>query len=123
MENTKALPVSVFVLALQIFRNYRAAWAQWEESAAEYAAEGYKPHRCFHGTNLWTDYDNICQGCEDYGFYFHDKTYAEVALDEAKARYRTSKERQDLIMKLMYDNAPTEHVVGLFEWAAEPMKL
>lgn len=30
--------------------------------------EGYRPPHCFHGTNLWTDYDNICGPCED-GLY------------------------------------------------------
>lgn len=31
----------------------------------EYAEQGYRPATCFHGTSLWTDYDNICGPCED----------------------------------------------------------
>lgn len=26
---------------------------------------GHTYPRCIHGTSLWTDYDNICGGCED----------------------------------------------------------
>lgn len=30
--------------------------------------DGYGPARCFHGTNLWTEYDPICGPCEDGQF-------------------------------------------------------
>lgn len=31
----------------------------------EYAKDGYRAPHCIHGTDNWTDYDNICYGCED----------------------------------------------------------
>jgi hypothetical protein len=46
-----------------------------QKLAADYAAhladcesdrrEGHRPHYCEHGTNQWTDYDNICGPCEN----------------------------------------------------------
>lgn len=40
-------------------------WADFEASCdADYKA-GYRPSHCFHGINLWTDYDPICGPCED----------------------------------------------------------
>ena len=40
----------------------RTAYEQ--ECQRDYDA-GYTPHYCIHGTNRWTDYDNICGSCED----------------------------------------------------------
>jgi hypothetical protein len=49
-----------------------AAWHKIAQRRADYALEceadrrnGHRPHYCIHGTNQWTDYDNICGGCED----------------------------------------------------------
>jgi hypothetical protein len=59
-----------------------AAWhkvvarrAEYERECAEYREQGYGPHYCIHGTNLWTDYDNICGGCEDS---HDDATWADI---------------------------------------------
>lgn len=54
--------------ARHIFARQEKTLAEWKVDAAEAAADGYRPHYCVHGTNLWTDYDNICQGCEDWGY-------------------------------------------------------
>lgn len=55
--------------ALTIFRARRDAIVRMfedaEESARQDRANGYRAHYCVHGTNQWTDYDNICGGCED----------------------------------------------------------
>lgn len=51
-----------------------AAWRIREHAkrVAEYEFEceldrrdGHRPHYCIHGTNQWTDYDNICWQCEE----------------------------------------------------------
>lgn len=53
----------------------KTAHDQIEARIKEYAREiedcheqGYGVHYCFHGTNLWTDYDPICGYCEDGAF-------------------------------------------------------
>lgn len=38
--------------------------AQWH-NGINYGGQGYTFPYCIHGTSRWTDYDNICGGCED----------------------------------------------------------
>lgn len=42
--------------------------ADWRAEAREDARQGFRPHYCIHGMNMWTDYDPICGGCEDGTF-------------------------------------------------------
>jgi hypothetical protein len=48
--------------AVKRFRRYHADYLAECESDRR---QGYRPHYCEHGTNQWTDYDNICGPCED----------------------------------------------------------
>lgn len=55
-----------FRMVLSLTRKaYRKAKAERAAEEASYAEDGYRPHYCIHGTNQWTDYDNICGGCEE----------------------------------------------------------
>ena len=65
---------------------------EWEAVAVQCYREGYRPHYCIHGTNLWTDYDNICWGCEEYGYTGLPQRHA-VALEVATAAVRATEER------------------------------
>ena len=58
----------VIEFAQQYRRRQLEQLRQWEQEAAACRAEGHRPHFCVHGTNLWTDYDPICAGCEDHGY-------------------------------------------------------
>lgn len=73
-------------LASKISNSLLADYRAWEESCEQDRREGHTPHYCEHGTSRWTDYDNICGGCED-GVTMADgverRTYA---LDSAKRR-------------------------------------
>lgn len=60
-------------IATNLFEQQR----EYEEAQRDAAKEGFRPHYCIHGTNLWTDYDNICGGCED-GEFTQYSTPAEV---------------------------------------------
>lgn len=60
-------------IATRLFEQQR----QYEVDQREAAEDGFRPHYCIHGTNLWTDYDNICGGCED-GTFTQYSTPAEV---------------------------------------------
>lgn len=51
--------------SLEALHRIRAQRAEWEESAGQYAREGFRPRTCVHGTSLWVDYDPICGPCED----------------------------------------------------------
>lgn len=68
-------------LALAILAFMKKAEADYAEECAEYARQGYIPHYCPHGTDLWVDWDPICQSCEDGG---PEGSLYERALDKAR---------------------------------------
>ena len=52
----------------------------------ECAKEGYRAPCCIHGTDNWTDYDNICYGCEEENGFSEYSSEDEIrAMAEAKA--------------------------------------
>lgn len=70
-----------WVTALHAARNrYAARKAERQAEVQFYADQGYRPRYCIHGTNLWTDYDNICGGCED-GITLLNKVMAGLRAD------------------------------------------
>lgn len=71
-------------MSATIVNRARTIVANWEAQCEEYAAEcaqnrrdGYAPSACFHGRNLWVDYDVICGHCED-GIYTQHSTRGEI---------------------------------------------
>jgi hypothetical protein len=52
-------------LAAHIKKQLDKRVKEYEEDCESWAEQGYRPHYCFHGVNLWTDYDPICGRCED----------------------------------------------------------
>ena len=65
---------------------------------------GHRPHSCYHGTNLWTDYDNICGPCEEgeYDPRWHaDDSEERAARQQMQARYIARKERETAILELL----------------------
>ncbi len=61
--------IATLKIAANIARRLHNGWlhSEAERLAPQYNASGQRlaPHHCEHGTNLWTDYDNICGPCED----------------------------------------------------------
>lgn len=43
---------------------------------ANVGGSGYRFPECIHGMSLWTDYDNICGGCEDGLTVYQEALYA-----------------------------------------------
>lgn len=77
---------AVLKLAAAIARSLEQGYLDYLEACESWRREGYRPHYCEHGTNLWTDYDNICGPCED-GLSMRDGLLRrEIALDRAKRR-------------------------------------
>lgn len=82
MTTSKAVLSLAAKIADRLYRDYLDYLAEVES----YRADGYRAHYCEHGTNMWTDYDNICGPCED-GLSMRDGlTRREYALDSAKRR-------------------------------------
>jgi hypothetical protein len=107
-------------LALHIFKWYAREWAKYDEECAEYANKGFRPHRCFHGMNLWTDYDPICGPCEDGYSWFDPELYRKLALGQAKDAYKKFDERLDLYVKASTAGLPMDYSKTI-PWVSEPL--
>lgn len=77
--------------------------------------DGYRPSHCFHGTNLWTDYDPICGYCED-GAY--DPRYHKVdgpefnELVESEAHRIARRNRFKTVLDMIKDDAKLAYTRG-----------
>ena len=76
---TRAQRKLMLLTAVAYMRALNERRHMYEEECERDARNGYRAHYCIHGTNQWTDYDNICGPCED-GY-----TDRELALMEAHA--------------------------------------
>lgn len=75
------------------------------EDAAE---EGFRIHYCFHGTNLWTDYDPICGPCEDGAYEPRHHRIDGPEFTEMVENWATSlarKNRYNLILDMIKGDA------------------
>lgn len=82
-----------------------------------YGGKGYSfPSACVHGSDAWTDYDNICGPCEDgYSIY-------QLAIWEASGRVAKTRERIDWLVSAPDSLRHTEMHGQLLDWAMEPIK-
>lgn len=97
----------------------RPKWYQGpdDERPYNYGGKGYTFPYCIHGSSRWTDYDNICGGCEgDYG------TIYERAIWSAKEKVATVNERIDWLVTAPDSLRRTEMHRKLIDWAMEPIK-
>lgn len=77
----------VAALAALIKPQLDASVADYDKACEDWASQGYRPQHCFHGVNLWTDYDPICGWCEDGDDWRDTETKALVAAKKAFERY------------------------------------
>src|SRR5690606_34118973 len=69
LEDTMSATLTPFgkrIALTHVKRERRARAIALEEYAADLAADaavGYRGHYCIHGTDQWTDHDNICGPC------------------------------------------------------------
>lgn len=115
-----ALNATVAKLAVEELDRVRKSYAEYDEYVSECYREGFRPQYCIHGTNQWTDYDNICGGCEMGRSYFD---YAEEALDaiaRAKARYAEHEARVSAVVGLSAKGAPIS--AELMAWVSAPIR-
>lgn len=108
-------------LALHIFNWYAKEWAKYELDCADYAKDGYRPARCFHGTNLWTDYDPICGPCEDGYGWFDRNLFRELAISQAKQAFEEFNERLDFYQKASTLHAPLDQG-KIIQWVGAPLQ-
>jgi hypothetical protein len=65
---------------------------------------------CIHGTSLWTDYDNICAGCEE------GETPIQYAIVRGREQWLRFNDRWDWVTSAPGD-LDNDVRNGLFEWA------
>lgn len=115
------LDILTYELTMLIFRRIEANWEAYEAACEEYAKEGYRPSSCFHGRNMWVDYDCVCGICEEYGYYsFNRQAYRAEALAEAHRAVAEVSERTSALVKLSSLGAPIK-MVDFNEWICEPL--
>lgn len=100
----------LFILR-QALRDAHKMIAEYEDECASYSRQGYRPHYCVHGTNQWTDYDNICGGCEDG--IFSAGQFALIWADQRDSEYQTA---YDAYMYLVKCHAPESVQQPAMEW-------
>ena len=81
-----------------------------------YGGKGYAFPYCRHGSSLWTDYDNICGGCED------GTNIYQLALWSAQEKVAKVNERTDWLVSAPDALRRTEMFRELIEWALSPIK-
>jgi hypothetical protein len=106
----------VMRIALQRLKALKERQRQYEEYCRDMAAQGYRPEVCFHGTNLWVDYDPICGPCED------GSPLARVALDTARYDVATFLERQQLACNAIDAGIPLASNREVYAWVREPLE-
>lgn len=117
---TAKTPKHVLETAKIILDRYRASWAEYSEECEQAYREGFRPHYCFHGVNMWVDYDCACGMCEEYGNSWDYEVYACMAIDEAKRSWAEHEKRLQMLIELMKMNAPIQ-TAELGKWATEPI--
>ena len=96
---------------------YAGYLASYREDCDQDRAEGHRQHYCIHGTNQWTDYDNICGGCED-GLTVWDM--AEHAAWERHSRYlRVLDQMSTLSRAHERERVPTYVTDAYIQWLTE----
>lgn len=91
-------------IMLRLFKElktiYALSYAAYEEACQADYARGYRARYCEHGTSQWTDYDNICGGCED-GMTMSDPFQRQQrATAEARERFDRAQRLLDVHFEL-----------------------
>jgi hypothetical protein len=108
--------------ALYHVKRLRRVQAEYDEEVREAAKEGYRPHYCIHGMNLWVDWDVICGPCEDgYGRYEGEALY-KAALWAAESDISEYTRRINLAGPLMTEYGLASIREQLVEWVAETVR-
>lgn len=83
---------STLDLAVRIDRALARGFQYYLDACDSWRRDGYRPHHCEHGTNQWTDYDNICGPCEDGRSMGDPMQRMEFALYEARRKHEAIRE-------------------------------
>lgn len=78
--------------ARKLVRVLEADRDHYRQEVIGWRSHGHRPHYCEHGTDKWTDYDNICGPCEN-GETLEDPLYLRrLAIDTANEFWQQVRE-------------------------------
>lgn len=111
-------------IALHALTESRKNFASWESACDDYRKQGYRPHYCRHGRNMWTDNDIPCGTCEESGYYGWN--YLEElgeALAYARGLMSETVKRRSLIIPLIteFPNDTPPLSPELWAWVSAPI--
>lgn len=93
---------------------------EYDEECREAAEQGFRPHYCIHGTNLWTDYDPICGYCENGEPLWDDARDWDNAKHKAAALYAEVAKRSEAALEVVkLDHKMFETMI---KWCHEPLE-
>ena len=86
---------------------------------ANVGGDGHAFPYCVHGSSLWTDYDNICWGCEE-GIRLDDPA---LALQRAKSVWNeATRRRVDVLLPVVLESTvPQEIKDALTDWVVSAL--
>lgn len=102
--------------------------ADYLQECHSLAEDGYRPETCFHGTYLWTDYDNICGPCEEeqYDPRYHSTGSVEFNQEvEIRLARRIREEQVQTLITLVQNQATqirTEQDLKIFHTTVDLVK-
>lgn len=83
------------------FARLQLVISDYNEMVEDCAKHGYRARYCIHGTDQWTDYDNICGYCED-GYDPRNQTFTDVLrtnLSEYRQRHAELENNSQNLLK------------------------
>ena len=83
------------------------------ERMVNLGGKNYTYPRCIHGMSRWTDFDNICGGCED------STRATEMAVQMGASAVLTCRERIAASMPAIKAGCPRDIIDALMTWACE----
>ena len=92
----------------------------WRKMALDCHRNGWRPSECIHGTSNWTDYDNVCQWCEEFGFNGFPSVY-DYAIDRVRSAENLVLQRMEGAIKMRYWEMPDGLHNSVMDWAYAPL--
>ena len=115
--------------ALDYLHAIKSRWNAYQEEVdawyrhGEGKTEGYRFPYCFHGTSQWTDWDNICGGCEDSFNGYNPMAFYRWALDKAHQDYHEHKRRSEWLCNAPADLYGNQDLYrSIIDWCMEPIR-
>lgn len=126
MGDTKLGPEHL-KLALKLLQARRKRWAEvqaaYDADCLEWRKQGYRPHYCIHGRNMWVDYDIACGECENGEGYWEYAREAHYALSAVRYAVHEVRRRSKGLGEFWNEYGDMDFPMAeVSTWAMAPLK-